>query len=265
MAASFFGCSIPMVLSRRVDFRIQQNTLSKWKYNYTSIQSIVCVSHFIKTVLEKDLKKLDRIKVVHSGIDLQRFTFKNTGILRKEFNIAPSIKIVANVAAIAPHKDYFTFVDVAKSLPQYNFIIIGDGPLENEIKSYAKEKEVNNIIFTGFLSNIEKYLKSLDCFLITSETEGLGTSILDAMICKIPVVGTRAGGIPEIVIHEKTGLIAEIRDVVELSKSVEMLMEDQELASELINNAYSNISQNFSKEVTANKTLEIYQQSQNDQ
>ena len=52
-------------------------------------------------------------------------------------------------------------------------------------------------------------------FLITSETEGLGTSIIDAFACKVPVVATRAGGIPEIVEHEKSGLLADTKDAVE--------------------------------------------------
>ncbi len=263
MAASFFGCSIPMILSRRVDFRIQQNALSKWKYNHSSIQSIVCVSHFIQRVLEKDLKKLDRIKVVHSGIDLQRFTFKNTGILRKEFNIAPTIKIIANVAAIAPHKDYFTFVDTAEILLKKKqdliFLMIGaDGGEQEKIKNYIQQKGLQEkILFTGFRNDIPKILPEIDCLLFTSKTEGLGTSLLDTIACRVPIVATPAGGIPEIIIDQKTGLLAPVQDPNSLAKQVEHLLQDKKLQNTLTENAWQHL-QFFSKEKMADKTFDIY-------
>ena len=264
MAASFFGCSIPMALSRRVDFRIQQNALSKWKYNHPSIKAILCVSHFIKTVLEKDLSNLDRIKVVHSGIDLEKFSFKQFGILRKEFNIDPSIKIIANVAAIAPHKDYFTFVDTAeillkKELPLIFLMIGADGGEQEKIKTYIQQKGLTKkILFTGFRKDIPQILPEIDCLLFTSKTEGLGTSLLDTIACRIPIVATQAGGIPEIIIHQKTGLLAPVKDALALAKQVELLLANKVLQNTLSENALHHL-QHFSKEKMAVKTLQIYQ------
>ena len=71
--------------------------------------------------------------------------------------------------------------------------------------------EVLKKVETEELEDIYEILPELDIFLMTSKTEGLGSSILDAYACKVPVVATIAGGIPEIVLHEKTGLLTEIQ------------------------------------------------------
>ena len=100
-------------------------------------------------------------------------------------------------------------------------------------------------------------MKSIDVLLITSKTEGLGTTILDAFACKIPVVATRAGGIPEIVQDGVTGLTAEVEDVKQLAKHVTTILNDGELRTELTQKALT-VLQDFSRENTAKKTLEIY-------
>ena len=94
-------------------------------------------------------------------------------------------------------------------------------------------------------------------FLITSETEGLGTSIIDAFACKVPVVATRAGGIPEIIEHEKNGLLADTKDAVELANQVERILNGSIDKSKIIE-GQQEVLQNFSKSVTAEKTLKEY-------
>ena len=96
-------------------------------------------------------------------------------------------------------------------------------------------------------------------FLMTSETEGLGTSILDAFAAKVPVVATAAGGIPEMIIHKKTGMLAPIKDAENLARNVNELLANANLRAELIAGAYQHL-QSFSKEQTALKTLEIYKE-----
>ena len=94
---------------------------------------------------------------------------------------------------------------------------------------------------------------------MTSETEGLGTSILDAYACEVPVVATRAGGIPEIVTHEKTGLLAEVKNPVQLANNVIRLIEDETLKNNLVKEAKKEIL-NFTRQQTARKTMEEYKQ-----
>lgn len=264
LSASIWQNKTPIVVSRRVDFPIKKTWFSKYKYNHPLVKKILCVSKAILELTAPDIKNKTILKTIHSGIDLSRFPFPKEfpGSLRKEFNIPSSKTIVGNVAAISPHKDYFTFVDTVEQIIQQrqdvHFLIIGTGPMEEEIKNYVDKKKLNsNITFTGFRNDIPKILPELDVFLITSETEGLGTSVIDAFACKIPVVATRAGGIPELVIHNKSGLLAEVKQPLELAQQLNLLL-DGKIDKEAMIQHQQNILVNFTRESTALKTLKEY-------
>ena len=205
------------------------------------------------------------MQVIHSGIDIERFKSKQQHILRKRYKLPKSVKIIANIAAIAPHKDYFTFIDTAELLLQsennIKFFIIGaDGGEEKAIKNYIHQKNLKEyFIFTGFLKNIPEVLPDIDLLLVTSKEEGLGTSILDALACGIPVVATAAGGISEIIKHEKNGLLSPIKGTKELAGNVKKLLNDKVLIKQF-REAGKITAHAFSKTRMASKTYEIYQE-----
>lgn len=95
---------------------------------------------------------------------------------------------------------------------------------------------------------------------MTSQTEGLGTSLLDSLACKIPIIATKAGGIPEVVQHEKTGLLCPIGDSQCLAQSLLKVEKDPKLRSELIENGLQHLQAYFTKEKTAEKTFVYYQE-----
>ena len=276
LSAAVFNNNTPIVVSRRVDFAVSSNLFSKWKYNHASIKKIVCVSDKIKEITAPSIKDKSKLVTVHSGIDLKKFeNIKHkTTILREEFGLEKNTILIGNVAALAPHKDYITFLETAKLLlpklkerekqenthREIRFFLIGkeDGS-ENEIKDWLNQNQKTKeyFILTGFRNDIPQILPELDIFLFTSQTEGLGTSVLDAFASNVPVVATAAGGIPESVVDNKTGLLSKIKDAVSLAENVEKIVYDEELREKLIHNATIHL-QNFTKENTAKKTLEIY-------
>lgn len=262
--SSLLGNPARLILSRRVDFPIKNNWFSKYKYNYAKIEKIICVSEAIQKITQLGLNKPDKCVVVHSGIDLKKF--KNTEkkfILHHEFGLSKEIPTIANISAIAPHKDYFTFVNTVEVLIKKefkaNFLIIGDGSERKKIEQYVIGKGLeNHIIFTGFRNDIPKILKDIDLLLITSKTEGLGTTILDAFANEIPVVATNAGGIPEVVIHEQTGLLASVGDFNLLAEHVRTLLTNPKLKDNLVYNAKNHLISHFTTTSTALKTWTIY-------
>lgn len=262
--AYLLGNKTPLVVSRRVDFTLKNNLLSRHKYNIPTLKKIACVSDAIKKIVQPNLRHPENCVTIHSGINLEKFEgFRDSNYLRKTYSIDNNITIIGNTSAIAPHKDYFTFVDTAKCLienfnKKVHFFIIGTGPLEAEIKAYISKNKMNDFItMTGFLDNIHEVLPSLDIFFISSETEGLGTSIIDAFASKVPVVATSAGGIPELVKHEKTGLLAPVGDVELLACLINKLISDTSLKDTLINNALE-LSQQFSKKVMGESYYQLY-------
>ncbi|PIE88359.1 MAG: hypothetical protein CSA04_02290, partial [Bacteroidetes bacterium] len=140
----FFGNRAPLLISRRVDFPIHRSLFSRLKYNHKRIKRIICVSEKIKEIMVPALKDPSVLQVIYSGIDLNRFDdCHNRNLLRKEFKIPADHTLVANVAAIVPHKDYYTFVDTAahvlKVHPKTTFLIIGEGEEREQITAYIHE------------------------------------------------------------------------------------------------------------------------------
>lgn len=258
------GNTTPLIVSRRVDFPVRKNWMTQWKYNHPAIRKIICVSEAIEQIVRSSVHQPEKCVTVYSGIDISRFK-NSTGYLRRTYQIPDDIILIGNTSALATHKDYFTFIDTANIFCQYNisarFLIIGDGPDKESIQSYIIERDLQeNVIMTGFLNNIPEILPELDIFLMTSETEGLGTSVLDAFACKVPVIATRAGGIPEMVIHEKTGLLAEVKDARRMAAHLKRLIDAPDLKKSLVEKAYQHLLAHFTKEKMASRTLEIYRE-----
>lgn len=259
------GLKTLLVLSRRVDFPVKKNWFSRFKYNHHQIKKIVCVSNAIKEIMARDIYDNKKLTTVHSGIDIRKFDhFKNTDHLRREFTISEEKLLIGNTSALADHKDYFTFINTAEILLKENsnlhFFIMGDGPMKEEIEAYIQDKGlIEHITMTGFLKNIGEALCSLDLFLFTSKTEGLGTSVLDAMAAGIPIVATRAGGVSEMIETGHNGYLAEVGDEENLAKCVLEVLKNASIRSKFISNSLEKVKE-FSYQATTKKTIEVYQE-----
>ena len=259
--AYYFGNKTNLVLSRKVDFPISKNFLSKIKYNCPGIKKIICVSNAIQNIIQNDIVDRSKCTVIYDGIDLSKFK-QGGNKLRNEYGIAKDVKIIASTAALADHKDYPTFINAIKDIDSKinaHYFIIGDGPLRNEIHQLVNDNNLQNkITFTGFRNDINEILPEIDVFVLSSKTEGLGSSILDAYACKVPVVCTNAGGIPEIVEHNITGLLSDIGDAKALASNIIKACEDTEFTKLLVMNAFQKVKE-FDKKITAMQTLEVYE------
>ncbi len=261
LAADLYRNKTPLMLSRRVDFPIKNKWTSRYKYNHPQIKKILCVSRMIQEITSKGIQDQTKLATVYSGIDLGKFG-ERKGLLRKELGFSDSNFLIGNSSALADHKDYFTFLDTAELVldkeSEVQFLIFGDGPMKKQIQEYASQKKhTDRIHFLGFRKDIPQVLPDLDLFFISSKTEGLGTSILDAFACKVPVVATAAGGIPELVEDMKTGLLREVGDSQSLAKAICSILHKETNSAELTGQAWQKV-QEFSKQVTAEKTWQQY-------
>jgi glycosyltransferase involved in cell wall biosynthesis len=264
--SSIFGNRAKLILSRRVDVPMRSNVLSRFKFNYRGIEKIVCVSDAIKEVMRPDLNDPEKLVTVHSGIDLARFEGTHVpGKLRKEFNVPADVPIVGNVSALADHKDYPTYLKVCRELKdqgvEARFFMIGGGPLQEELRKLVKELEIEDrVVMTGHRSDIPEIMGDLDVFLMTSKTEGLGTTVLDAFANRIPVVATRGGGIPEMIEDGVSGYLSEIGDYKNLARQVLVLLQEEERRVSFAEHAFETLRKGFTKEETARRTVAIYRE-----
>ena len=258
------GLRVPLVLSKRTVFPLRRNPLSRFKYKYQGVARILCVSRKIKSMLDEELGKPNRNIVVYSGIDPARFkSDRNQNLLKIKYGLPEKSLLVGTTGALTPDKDHYTFIRACRLLCEHNadfrFLIMGKGPLQNELETFVAQKKLaGHFIFTGFVDNLEDVLPGLDFFLMTSRQEGLGTSILDAMACRLPVVATAAGGIPEIVIHGKTGCLAPIGDHNKLAGEILGLIDNPGRRAQLVEAAYHRLDRHFTKRKMAHKTYTTY-------
>ncbi|MGA1863098.1 glycosyltransferase [Deferribacter thermophilus] len=204
-----------LVHTRRVDFSIRKNRLSKFKYDNRYIDKIVAISEAVKKVLVSDGIDESKIEVIYSGVE-----FKNPDDYECPSDLKPLLdgyKVIGCVANFADHKDHKTLIKAFNKVYEIRkdvkLLLVGDGPLFYETLDFAKKYPCfNNIVFTGFREDVYSCLKCIDIFAMTSKEEGLCTSIIDALSFGLPVVATKAGGIPEIVKDGINGYLAEVKN-----------------------------------------------------
>lgn len=256
------------IITRRVDFPLKKNYFSRRKY-MKNVDAIIAISEGVKKVLVEGGVDPENVEVISSGIDFSSFEEDSSALtskdyLHREFSFAVDDYLVGIVAHLADHKGHQYLIQATKILkqqaPKIKTIIVGEGPLSMELDRQAKELDVEDIIFfLGFRKDIPKILSSLDLFVLSSHLEGMGSSILDAMASRLPVVATKVGGIPEVVINGETGLLVPPRNPSALARAILRLYSDKTLASRLGQKGYELVHRKFSAEAMAEKVVRLYE------
>jgi len=251
----------PLVAARRVDFHLKGNALSRWKYR--QVDCFICASEAIRRILVSDGIPEEKTVTVHEGIDLGHVQAAPPANPHQEFWLPHHAPIVGNVAALVPHKGQRYLIDAAalvvREVPDARFLIAGEGELrpmlERQIKDHRLEKHV---LLAGFRPDVLSLLKSFDVFVLSSTTEGLGTSLLDAMACSKPIVATTAGGIPEIVEDKVTGLLVPPRDPESLAQAIVRVLKDPQLRQRYGAAGLARVQERYSADRMVQQTLEVY-------
>jgi glycosyltransferase involved in cell wall biosynthesis len=202
--------------------------------------------------------------IVNEGIDLERVAAAPPARLHEELWLPHHAPVVGNVAALVPHKGQRHLVEAAalvvRQVPDARFVIAGEGELraalERQIKDHHLEKHV---MLLGFRPDVLSLHKAFDLFVMSSVTEGLGTSLLDAMACEKPVVATNAGGIPEVVLEGTTGLLVPPRDHAAMAAAIVRLLRDPALRDRMGAAGLRVVREKFSAERMVQDTLKVYQ------
>ncbi|XCF07369.1 glycosyltransferase family 4 protein [Tamlana crocina] len=250
---------IPLVFFRTLIKDISKRKLSKLKYNYKYLVKLICVSQAVVDALKPSIKNHSRFSIVGSATDLAEFPKKEaTGVLHKEFNLKHDTILIGNISAFVPFKDHYTFVDAAKliksELSNVKFFLIGTGKLENEIKDYVEKQGLkSDFVFTGFRQDIPEIFPELDLFMFTSKLEPTGGVLLEAYNCHVPIIATNAGGIPEVIVNGKTGILCEKENAKDFAKKALEVLNNKDLKIELIENGFKHLKENFTKEIITDK------------
>ena len=258
-AKSAGNCKI--VLSRRVNFHIKKNILSRVKY--LNVDRIIAISERVKQALVTDGLPEEKVDVVYSGVDIQRFQNVQADYLISELGCNRDKLIIGNIAALTWDKDHRTLLEGARivvdKFPQVIFLIVGEGPLRREmevlIKKLDLEKEVKLL---GFRRDIPEILSLLDLFVLSSSWEGLGTSLLDALASRVPVVATNVGGIPEIIKDRINGILVPSKNPGTLAEAIISFLKNRDLARRMAEQGFQLVKEKFSTDRMVEETRKIY-------
>jgi len=236
-----------VVFTRRVNFA-PKGFFTKEKYLRTD--KLVAISDSVKNILSNFCGRTD--VTVISDIVVKTILNKERaeGIIR-ELNINGK-HIIGTTAALTYEKDPLTMIEAIKKLKEvrndFIFLHFGGGDMADIIKEKIKAYGLEQTYFLmGYTENVEDFFSLLDVFVMSSIEEGLGSSVLDAFIYKVPVVSTNAGGLKDLV-GEGKGILCEIKNASMIADGINVLLNNEAQKKAIINKAYDYVVSNHSME-----------------
>jgi glycosyltransferase involved in cell wall biosynthesis len=244
----------PFVAHRRVDFSVGAVGRA---LKYGRAGKTVAVSTAIANILREAGVPAARIAVIPDGLPATteesswtqtssgRFAppapkekAENRKLLSVEFGVDPAMTWVGNLAALVPHKDHDTLLAAAVIVllkrPRTRFLIAGRGPEEARlVETVSRMGLYGKVLFLGHRPDPLPLLKSLDVYVQSSWGEGMGSVLIEAAACGVPIAATSAGGIPEVVENGATGLLVKPRDGEALANAILRLADEKALAKTL--------------------------------
>ncbi|MDW5288811.1 glycosyltransferase family 4 protein [Formosa sp. PL04] len=256
----------PFIFSKKTVFEIKNRKSTLFKYNYKKIEKYICVSKAVAQVTAKGIEDTSKITTIYNGIRFSNKTDITEFKLRAKYQIPENKIIIGNIGNHIRAKNLLTFLNVIddivniKKLTNFHFVQIGDFTKKtDEYKAKVKELKLEDYItFTGFVNNASNFIPQFDIFMLTSQSEGLPQVINEAFYFKTPVISTNPGGIPEIISSGVNGFLSDVNDYKSLSDNLVNLSADKELQQQFIERSHTQILANFSSEVMARKTFDVY-------
>jgi glycosyltransferase involved in cell wall biosynthesis len=246
---------VPMVATRRVDFHLRRRGF------WGRAARIIAISAAVADVLSDDGIRLERVVMVHSGIDLEAARQAEPLGIREWLGLPRETTLACTVGALVPHKDHVTLLHAARRVashcPSLHWVIAGEGELRPVLEWLTSELDLTSRVhFLGQVAHPLRVIADADLYVMSSREEGLGTSVLDAMARGIPVASTSAGGLPEM-LHDGAGILVPPRDPEALAGAVQRILSDAELRRSLVERA-SRAVERFSADRMAAEVRSVY-------
>jgi len=231
---------------------------------------LIANSRAVADCYAKYISKDQRVEIIYNAVDTKYFHPENGYISRSRYNISKGELVIGQIAQITPSKGQDIFIralaQVVRIHPNVRALIVGDntiiddsGWFLDELKQLVKELGlVDKVIFTGFVENMVNIYSCLDMVVLPSKSEGFGRTIAEAMAMTKPIIATKVGGIPEIVVEGKTGLLVPSGDSKALAAAILKVVENPELAIKFSINGPKRIAKLFTIENNVKKTEQVY-------
>jgi glycosyltransferase involved in cell wall biosynthesis len=259
LAARF--ADVPAIVSRRVD-NTEMRLMAALRYR--PFKKIIAISVAIAEVLRACDVDADRIEVIRSAVDTERFAAApDCAVFREEFSVADDDFVIAAAGQLIPRKGHRYLLqavaDLKRTYTNIRLIIFGEGYLNNQLRAQAASLGLADTVqFAGFRDDLDDFIGCFDVFAHPALAEGLGVATLKAAAAGIPVVGFDAGGLSEAVDDGETGLLVPAEDVLQLQNALRRLLTDKDLRTRLGAAGQVRMQKEFSIATMADKHIALY-------
>jgi glycosyltransferase involved in cell wall biosynthesis len=224
------------VVTRRMDYPERAGWYTHHLY-CRRVDGVIAVSSPILSSLAEAGVMRERIRVIHSGVDAEKF--KPSPAATRARHDPP---VIGSMAVLEERKGHRVLLEAARLLKaqghRAKYFLAGEGSLRKELQTLAQRLGLaDDVRFFGFVSDPASFLSEIDIFALPSLYEGLGVAALEAMAAGKPVVVSRVGGLAEIVRDSDNGLLVTPGNSTELAGALAKLLNDPSLACQLVVNA----------------------------
>lgn len=241
--------NIPTILTLHGSdvLKLPNNLIGKFFLNKTlyNTDHLITVSEYLKRQLPSKCQY--KTTVIYNGIDFNLF---------QSINVDEEYALF--VGSFIPQKGIDFLIDTIKDI-NFNFKLIGTGPLFDKIKKRIKMENITNVELLGSMTQreVSEYIKRCSFLLLPSKSEGLGMVLLESNACGKPVIATNVGGIPEIVKDGYNGYVIDYGNVNKFKNRIIQLIENKKLRKKMGHNGLK-LSKNFTWDKCANTVYKIY-------
>lgn len=234
-----------------------------WLWRF--VDHFICVSNKITERLLRDGVAEDMVTVIENAVELPELarTTVHRKSIRRELNVGEQDIVVGTIGRLVPLKNHEMFLRSAEQLlkkrSDIRFVVVGDGPLFQSLVDKSAELGISqHVTFTGWRNDIEQLLSAFDIYVICSVVEGLNVSVLEAMACAKPVVGTDVKGVNEIVMDGRTGILVPSNATDSLADAVLTLAADEKKRLKMGLNGRRLIEEKYSVNNMIHNTMRVY-------
>ncbi len=227
---------------------------------------IICVSDAVKqVVMAREGAREDRVVVIRNGVETLPDTGESSGNLRKDLGIGEGDLVLGMVANFNRSvKGVSLFLDavpgIVKEVPSARFLLLGRGKEEGELREKARSMGIDRyVVFAGYHPDIHRYYAIMDVSALTSFSEGLSITLLESMRCGLPVVATRVGGNPEVVVDGETGYLVPPGDVGAFASRATALLMNRDLRMRMGAEGRRRVERHFLLRDVARRYEDIYE------
>ncbi|WP_404442427.1 N-acetyl-alpha-D-glucosaminyl L-malate synthase BshA [Sutcliffiella horikoshii] len=204
------------------------------------------------------------IQTVYNFIDERVYTKKDTQDLKTQYGIPDDEKVIIHVSNFRKVKRVQDVVKsfhlIEKQVPS-KLLLVGDGPEISVVCNLVSELGLKDkVLFLGKQENLEDLYSISDLMLLLSEKESFGLVLLEAMACGVPSVGTKIGGIPEVIEDGRTGYLSDVGDVEDIAQNAVKILGNATLHKEFAENAISRVKEHFSSQRIVEQYEDMYKQ-----